>query len=294
MDIRTGPEPQVQVLLDGLRTERLTRIVDVGANPINPPPYLGLLEAGRCEVVGFEPQAEALARLNETKGPHETYLPHAVGDGGRKTLNLYASGGFTSLFLPDVAAMRYLGKPKWGKVTGAVPLQTVALDDCPEVGRFDLLKIDIQGGEVMVFEGARTLMSTALAVITEVRFFPLYEGEPMLGGADTALRSQGFFPHKFMFSKAVALPSSQLPRLRFRKMRDQLLDGDAVYLRDLRQPARLTDEELRHLAILAAGVFQSHSLVLWALDHLVQRNAVAEDLPQRYADALPAALRADG
>lgn len=284
----------LRVLVEGLGAERLTRIVDVGANPINPPPYQDLLKAGQCEVVGFEPQAEALAELHKTMGPHETYLPYAVGDGSRKTLRLYASGGFTSVFEPDLGAMGFLGKPNWGKVNGEVPLDTVALDACPEVGPFDLLKIDIQGGEVAVFEGARRLLSTALCVITEVRFYPLYQGEPMLGGADCALREQGFFLHKFMFSKAAALVSPQMARLKFRRMRDQLVDGDAVYLRDLRAPEKLSDEDLRHLALLAAGVFESHSLALWALDHLVRRKAVAAGLPDAYADALPANLRADG
>lgn len=280
----------VKVLAAGLGASRRLRIVDVGANPINPPPYLALLQAGLCDVVGFEPQPEALAELEKTKGPHESYLPYAVGDGTRKTLRLYASGGFTSVFEPDLGAMGFLGKPNWGRVNDAIPLDTVALDACPEVAPFDLLKIDIQGGEVAVFDGARRLLQSALCVITEVRFYPLYEGEPMLGGVDNALREQGYFLHKFMFSKAAALPSSQLSRLKFRRMRDQLVDGDAVYLRDLRSPEKLSDDELRQIALLAAGVFESHSLALWALDLLVARKAVSSDLPAAYADALPEGL----
>ena len=36
----------VDVLLDTLETTRLTRIADVGANPLSPPPYQALLERG--------------------------------------------------------------------------------------------------------------------------------------------------------------------------------------------------------------------------------------------------------
>ena len=253
----------VRCLLDGLGLGRLTRIVDVGANPFNDPPYLALLRAGHCAVTGFEPQEDALAKLNEAKGPHETYLPNAVGDGSEQTLRLYRSAGFTSIYPPDEPAMAFLGKPGWARVEREVPLTTVALDDCAGVAPFDLLKIDIQGGELGVFRGAKRLLSTALAVISEVRYYPLYEGEPMLGAVDQELRDQGFLLHKFMFNEARALASPEMQGLRFRRMKDQLVDGDAVYLRDLRDMSAVSDEDLAHLCVLAAAVFESHSLVLF-------------------------------
>ncbi len=56
-----------------LRPERLTAIVDIGANPIDgDPPYKSMLQVRLCRVVGFEPQPEALAALNARKSDHET------------------------------------------------------------------------------------------------------------------------------------------------------------------------------------------------------------------------------
>ena len=289
LDVSALPR-HVAVLLRGIGAARLSRIVDVGANPFNDPPYLALLKAGGCEVTGFEPQEDALERLNASKGPHETYLPHAVGDGGEGTLRVFKLAGFTSLYPPDQAAMAFLGKPRWGRVEREVPLTTVTLDDCPGLGPFDLLKIDIQGGECDVFRGARRLLAEALVVISEVRFYPLYEGEPMLGGVDCELRDQGFQLHKFMFTESRALGSPQMERLRFRQLQDQLVDGDAVYLRDMRDMTQISDEQLKHLAILAAAVFASHSLVLFCLDHLIKRGAIPAALPEAYADALPKRL----
>jgi hypothetical protein len=53
------------LLTDILRPERPTAIVDVGANPIDgDPPYKAMLRLGLCDVVGFEPQPETLARLD--------------------------------------------------------------------------------------------------------------------------------------------------------------------------------------------------------------------------------------
>ena len=76
----------VALLLAELAPERPTTIVDVGANPINEAPYSGLLHAGACHVIGFEPQAEAYAALQTSKTAAETYYPFAVGTGAAQTL----------------------------------------------------------------------------------------------------------------------------------------------------------------------------------------------------------------
>lgn len=73
-------------------------VVDIGANPVEgDPPYKPLLAAGRARVVGFEPAPDAFARLEASKGPNETYLNRAVGDGQEHTLHLCAASGMTSL-----------------------------------------------------------------------------------------------------------------------------------------------------------------------------------------------------
>ena len=67
------------VLRTILQPSRPTVIVDIGANPIDgEPPYKAMLEAGLCEVIGFEPQPEALARLREAATAKETYLPYVA------------------------------------------------------------------------------------------------------------------------------------------------------------------------------------------------------------------------
>jgi FkbM family methyltransferase len=284
----------LHLLLRRLTLLRRTRILDVGANPLDEAPYADLLAAGGCDVLGFEPQAEAFARLDAAKGPFESYLPFAVGDGGERTLHIYRRSGFTSLFRPDTAATAALGAPGWSKVARKETLQTVAIDGDDRVGPFDLMKIDIQGGEVDVFLGAEKALKQATAVIVELRYFPIYRGEPMAGGVDAELRRQGFILHKFLFTKSRMIANSQAARLRERRMQDQAIDGDAVYLRRLEHLPDCNDDQLKHLCILAAGVFHSHSLVLHVLDLLVARGAVATDLPAAYADTLPSHMRVAG
>lgn len=291
MELRTTDLAPVQVLLGAFNLARKTRIVDVGANPLDDPPYGPLLRAGGCSVTGFEPQKEAYDSLLKTKGPDETYLPYAVGDGSTKTLHINRSSGMTSVFLPNQPALKAISLARWGKLVGTEEMQTVAIDADDDFGPFDLMKIDIQGGEVDVFRGAETALKTATAVIVELRYFPLYEGEPMLGGVDTELRRQGFSFHKFLHTSSRTLPNSQRDRLRVLRMRDQAIDGDVVYLRNLAQLPGCDDAQLKHLSITASAVFASHALALHVLDLLVARGAAEAGLPAAYVDALPASLR---
>jgi hypothetical protein len=93
-------------LFELLHPDRLTAVVDIGANPIDgAPPYKAMLAAGLCTVLGFEPQAEACAELNRRKGPLERYLPIAVGDGEEHTLYVCRARGMTSMLPPDPAQL---------------------------------------------------------------------------------------------------------------------------------------------------------------------------------------------
>jgi FkbM family methyltransferase len=268
-----------------------TTVVDVGANPINGAPYAPLLQMGGCRVVGFEPQAEAFARLQTMQSTEETYFPHAVGDGRPMDLRIYKSSGMTSIFFPYTAALKTIGMGRGSIVRETIRMDTIALDDLADLPPVDLMKIDVQGAETLVFRHAERVLKNAVAVIVELRYLRLYENEPMLSGVDTELRRQGFYLHKFLFNKALMLPNSQSGRLIGRRLKDQLVDGDGVYVRNIAEPKAMSDLQLQHLGILAASVFSSHSLVLYCLDELVRRGAVPPDLPARYVDALPETLR---
>lgn len=284
----------LSALLSFLPLARRTRIVDVGANPLlDTAPYAALLRTGACDVIGFEPQPAAFQALKEMQSDRETYFPFAVGDGSRKELKVYRSAGFTSVYDAYEQGIPFLGLRKWNKLIERIEFETVRLDDRPELGAFDLLKIDIQGGECDVFRGAQQSLKTPMVVIVELRYFRLYEGEPMMGGVDEELRRQGFYLHKFLFNKSRAAPNSQSHRLRDRRVRDQLIDGDGVYLRDMGKLASYDDDQLMQLCVTASTVFESHSLVLYCLDELVRRGGIDSEAPARYVDALPDMFRTD-
>lgn len=289
-----GRPPALDLLLTRLNLPRRLRIVDVGANPRGEQaPYAGLLTIGACDVVGFEPNPEAFAKLEPHGSDHTTYLPYAVGDGTEKEFRIFKDDSMGSVHDPYLPGTKLIPFRNWHQIIDRVPMQTVALDSSPDIAPFDLLKIDIQGGEVDVFRGGRTILAEAVAVIVELRYFRLYEDEPMLGGVDIELRGQGFELHKFRFNKARGLLNSQSHRLKRRRTADQLIDGDAIYVRDITRPDRMTDDQLGRLAVLSSAIFDSHTLCLVCLDELVRRGRIDQATPAQYVDALPPDLRLD-
>ena len=70
-------------------------VVDVGANPLYcEAVYRGFLDRGLAQVVGFEPEPEALAELRRRAGPRETYFADLAGDGRAHEFIRYRESGF--------------------------------------------------------------------------------------------------------------------------------------------------------------------------------------------------------
>jgi len=271
-----------------LSPQRRTAILDIGANPIDgDPPYKRMLAAGLCDVTGFEPQAEALARLNASAGPHERYLPHALGDGTSRTLHVCELEGMTSLLVPDTAHLALFNLfPIWGDVKARIPVQTRRLDDIAEVAPPDFLKMDIQGSERDVLEHGREKLAGAVAIQTEMSFIPLYQGQPTLGEMDALLRRMGFLPHCFAEMKVWPLAPLVAGGQPNRGLR-QLLEADMVYVRDFTRAANMTPEQWKHLALIAHHCYGSADLALRCINMLMELGALPQGSGQRYLDSLP-------
>jgi FkbM family methyltransferase len=270
-----------------LQPQRPTEVVDIGANPIDgDPPYKPMLDAGLCRVTGFEPQAEALAELLRRQGPNERYLGYAVGDGGVHTLSICRASGMSSLLSPDPVMLGLFGVlGAMGEVMRKVEVQTRRLDDIDEIASIDYLKIDIQGGELSVFRNATEKLGGAVAIQTEVSFVPLYERQPAIGEIDVELRAQGFVPHCFADVKTWPIAPCVINRDPTRAL-NQLLEADIVYVRDFSRSERMSDEQLKHLALVAHHCYRSYDLALRCVMVLEQRGVVATGAQQQYLTSL--------
>lgn len=265
------------LLRDLVRCSRPTSIIDIGANPIDgPPPYKEMLDYGLCTVTGFEPQTEALTVLEAHKGPLERYRPEAVGDGREHRLKITKAQGMTSLLTPDQNQLRLFNEfTDWATVVEEHDVQTHRLDDL-DIDDFDLLKIDVQGSELMIFQNGRNRLANAVAVHTEVSFVPLYHGQPTFAEVDSELRAQGFMPHSMPAVKRWAIAPTVFEDNVYIPG-NQLLEADVVYIRDLAHTEHLTSEQLSHLAMIAFHIYGSVDLTVNLLIELRYRGRVADD-----------------
>ena len=240
------------------------------------PPYKEMLDYGLCMVTGFEPQQSALAMLELNKGPMERYRPEVVGDGREHRLKITKASGMTSLLTPDQNQLRlFTPFSEWGSVVEEHDVATHRLDDL-DIDDFDLLKIDVQGSELMIFQNGRDRIANAVAVHTEMSLVPLYHGQPTFGDVDSELRAQGFMPHAIPDVKRWAIAPTVFGDNLYNPG-NQVLELDVVYVRDLAHPERMTSEQLSHLAMIAFHIYGSVDLTVSCIVELHQRGQVADD-----------------
>ena len=259
----TKERPSLASLLE---IECPINVIDIGANPIDgDAPYKPLLDSGLAQVYGFEPNLDALARLNAIKGPNETYFSSAVYDGNQQELRVCLAQGMTSLLEPNANLLNYLhGFPEWGKVEERVSIPTVRLDDINEITIVDYLKIDIQGAELEVFRNGVNRLKDCLVIHTEVNFLPMYEGQPLFSEVELYLRELGFIFHKFDPLVSRILQPMTLNN-DIRGQLSQVTYADAVFVKDFTKFDQLSSKQLKKIALILNDIYESFDIVLRGL-----------------------------
>jgi hypothetical protein len=99
------------------------------------------------------------------------------------------------------------------------------------------------------------------------------------------LRSQGFVPHCFVGIKKWPIYPCVVngnPR----QPLNQLLEADLLYVRNFADPSGLSDDQLRHLTLIAHVCYKSFDLATRCVMVLEQRGALPRGAQQRYVDLL--------
>ena len=262
-------------------------VVDVGANPIDgTPPYAEMLKQGLVTLVGFEPQKEALQKLQTMKGANETYLPHAVGTGEHAKLYICQASGMTSTLKPNSQVLNHFqGYPIWGKVKSVEEIETVRLDDIDQIEKIDWLKIDIQGGELNVFRNGEKKLKDTLVIQTEVNFIQLYENQPLFAEIDQWMRAHGFMLHTLLEQRKRLYAPMKINGGIHQGI-NQLTTADAVYVRDINSIDALSSSDIKKMAFILHEAYGSYDLSLRLLKCL-NVNSYEKKYLQRIGKKLP-------
>jgi len=259
-------------LTDLLAEGETIHILDVGAALLEEPSYQCLLDAGKARITGFEPDQQSREKLQQRYGSSHVFYPHFVGAGGPATFHETNWSYTGSLYPPNtplLAKFQHLEEVMQPVTCHAV--QTVALNDLPQISDVDFFKIDVQGGELSVFANAGRILKDVLVIQTEVEFVSLYQDQPLFADVDRFLRAAGFQFHTFQEVAGRAFRPLVPKASPFAPVR-QLLWADAIYVADWMQLERLSSERLRRYAVLAHDLLHSYDLAHLALQELDRRS----------------------
>ena len=252
-------------------------VVDVGAAAMQTEtdPYHVLSALPNVEVIGFEPNRDACTRRNAEARPNHRYYPYFIAGRGRRDFHVCRNPLTSSLYAPNEPVLDKLQMLNRQLLAETVlQVETVRLDDIEDLVDCDYLKLDVQGAELDVLEGAPALLGTVSVIHTEAEFVPLYKSQPLFGDIDRKLRDSGFQLHKLVGLRYRA------PILRQTPAGQILYVEGAVYVRDFMRFDEMSVTKLINLACILHTVYGSFDHCALALAS-VDRQA-GTDLRDRY------------
>ncbi len=233
---------KAKILVDLLTAEPL-HCVDVGARGGMQSHWRPFADLMRIDL--FEPDAAACKVQADKARPNETWFPVALGgETGLAKLYVLAKPSGSSLFPPNPELMPVFAPTSYGTLDKVIEVPLMTLSDFIDKYQRplpNLIKLDIQGGELAVFKGTRPEhWRDLLAIQTEIEFAELYKGQPLFGDIDAFMRAQGFVlydilparSYRYEGEKSHARLRRHLNILKNRPdISCRLIAGDAFYLR---------------------------------------------------------------
>lgn len=183
-------------MVTALRRQNLmpATILDVGAN-------VGQFAVAcakvypEAQIYSFEPNPACIAQLRKHVAPLGNVTVHdvALGEQEGEVEFHVNSHSHSSSILPLASA--HLDAFPEARESGLIKVKLATLDSLFENRALPgpvLLKLDVQGYELQVLQGARRLLERVDYVLLEASFKPMYEGEPVFMEIDAKMREYGF------------------------------------------------------------------------------------------------------
>lgn len=257
--------------MDELRKEKLKKltalicgyqklnfmIANIGCRPIGggPEPFESILEYfSGSQIIGFETDKELCEKLNKESSNSYKFFYQALGQKNEKrkfynTIDPMCS----SLYEPNDKLLEKYQNLEMSKLKNISEIDTVSLDNfCLEnqIKKIDLIKIDIQGGELDVFKGAEKILKDTLFIVSEAEFFPLYINQPLFGDIHNFLIKKDFMFNKFLGFGGRAIKPIIINNDVNIKV-TQYMWTDALFVRDLETIKKLDDQKILKLSVFS-------------------------------------------
>jgi FkbM family methyltransferase len=271
-------------------------LVDVGARWGVSELFHPVAEA--LDVLAFEPDPEEASRLAESAARSAPWarlqlLPIALADKRRPvTLRLLRRANNSSIFPVD--PRRYDRYHLQGFELEkeielpAVPLDEIVFSDRGGPRQGEILKLDTQGAELLVLQGAeRTLAERTLCIVCEASFFSAYEGAPLFSELELHLRKRGFSFYGFL-----DLQQRSTRRLDKRRSRgrERFMQADAIFFKDPFDGPAAATARAAPVLVLAATLLGFFDFAMEACTLLPAGGKEAGDAIARLAAIAPGAV----
>lgn len=129
-----------------------------------------------------------------------TVYPVALGEvNATASLHVTKANTLSSLLQPTRDGMHRHGERL--DVIDSVDVPVRRLEDCQaftdafDDGPLDVMKIDVQGGELDVLQGAGKVLASTRLLVIEMSEEVTYQGQPLVSHLDSYVRGQGFVRH---------------------------------------------------------------------------------------------------
>ena len=220
------------------------------------------------QIIGFEVDESVCNEMNTNAKPGATYYPQALGVRNEKrTLYVTNAPMCSSLYKPNEKLLRLYNNFEVAYLKKEISIETMSLDHFLEensMSDMDFIKIDVQGAEVDIFEGASRALQDITFIVSEVEFIEHYENQPLFGDVCNLLKKHNLMFHKFLGMQGRALHPSVINNDPNYPSQDIWSDG--VFIKDVLNMGSLSSSKLLKLSFFAA-LYDSFDLTTFVLNH---------------------------
>lgn len=179
----------------GILRDKPIYIVDVGASGGLHSRWPKIADSN-FKAVLFEPDPREYDRLKQSVGKNYIVLNSALSNLPKEhKFNLCQQQTNSSIFLPNIELLDKYPEVERFDVVNTITIKTDTMDNqLHNAGliEVDFIKIDTQGYDLAILEGAEKTLENVIGLEIEVEFLPMYKNQPLFPEVNQFVTSHGF------------------------------------------------------------------------------------------------------